>query len=107
MTGAAYRVVFERVGDPRRCSTDGELAIMGTVVASLREWAKTLEPLEARAYERAATQFLEEARIAAENSTRYRRMISLHATITKPPEDMRVPPPEAPPGFSIGPATTS
>lgn len=84
--GAAYRVVFERVGNPHNCKAPEELVVLSQTIADIRAWSRDLEPAHARAYERAAVAVLSEAKTMVENTLRAQRMMTLYATLPKPPE---------------------
>jgi hypothetical protein len=83
--GAAFRVVFERVGNPDQCASGEQLAVLSRVVADVRAWAPSQAPDVARAYERAAVDVLERAKTVVENTRRALLMMALYGTIPKPP----------------------
>lgn len=83
--GAAYRVIFERLGNWQNCTTAEQLVAVSASVAAIREWSRSQESGVARAYERAAVLYLGEARKMVENTQRAQRMQALYATIPRPP----------------------
>lgn len=82
--GAAYRVVFELVGNPDNCATPELLAVLGRTVLDVRAWSRTQDAPVARAYERACVDVLERAKTVVENTLRYQHMMTLYATIPRP-----------------------
>lgn len=83
--GAAYNILFERVGNPDNCTTPEQLVIIRNICQHAVIWSTTQDKDVSAAYKGAAAQIVKRAADRLENHLRYSQLIEARKALPEPP----------------------